>query len=158
MGLAQEQKSLYNAMVGSGGIRYAALPLAGVAVVDGAPGAWSQLFTAANAPAVDYWLCGFSFSIATGLILAEAEFEFDVGWGGADGAAIAATNIVLNGWPVNFSAVALALGPFAIPNQFLPYPVRIPGGQRMAARVLDSPVGGVAVAAFQVILATVVGN
>ena len=97
-------------------------------------------------------------SIATGLVIAECQFELDVGWGGADGAAVAAANIILTGHPMNFSAVAAALGPFAIPNQYLPYPVRIPGGSRMAARVLDSPVGGVAIAAFRVILATAIGG
>lgn len=156
--MVQDRKSTYLAMVDSGRIRYQSLPVDGVAVVDGAPGAWSQLFAAAAAPAVDYWLCGFSFSIATGLVIAEAEFLFDVGWGGNDGAAIAAANVILTNWPVNFSAVAAALGPFAIPNQFLPYPVKIPGGSRMAARIADSPVGGTDIAAFSGILATVVGS
>ena len=158
MTLKSEVDQLFLAQLQSGNIRYTTLPLAGVAVVDGAPGAWSQIFAAAGAPAVPYWLCGFSMSIATGLVVAEAQFELNVGFGGADGAAIAAATVVLTGWPMNFSAVALALGPFAIPNQILPYPVRIPGATRMAVQVLDSPVGGVAIAAFRVILATAVGS
>ena len=156
MAFSQEQKNLYNAQVNSGAIRYQTLPVNGVAIADDS--AWDQLFAAAGAPAVDYWLCGFAFNIATGLVLAEDQLLFDVGWGGADGAAVAAANVILTNWPMNFSAVAVALGPFAVPNQFLPYPVKIPGGSRMAARIADSPVGGVAITAFCVILATVVGN
>jgi hypothetical protein len=81
---------------------------------------------------------------------------FDVGWGGIDGAAVAATNVIVTNWPVSFSAVAAALGPFECEAQMLPFPVRIPGASRMAARIAASPIGGVAVTEFRVILATAV--
>jgi len=150
----QVTKSLYEAMVSSGRIRYTTLPVNGVGIAD--DGNWDQLFAAAGAPATDYWLCGFAFSIATGLVTAEHQLLIDVGWGGVDGAAIAAANVIVTNWPYNVSAVALALGPFGIPNQMLPYPVKIPGASRMAARIAASPVGGVAVLAFCAILATAV--
>ena len=156
MGLKSEVDSAFLALVQSGNIRYQALPVAGVAIADDA--AWDQLFAAAGAPAVPYWLCGFQFSIATGLVVAENTMLFDVGWGGIDGAAVAAANVILTNWPVAFSAVALALGPFEIAPKMLPYPVRIPGGSRMAARIAASPIGGQAVTDFRVILATVVGG
>jgi hypothetical protein len=144
----------WSALVNSGNIRYTALPVASVAIADDA--AWDQLFAAGGAPAVDYWLCGFVFSIATGLVVAENTMLFDVGWGGADGAAVAAANVVVTNWPVSFSAVAVALGPFECEAQMLPLPVRIPGASRMAARIAASPIGGVAVTEFRVILATAV--
>ena len=156
MALKSEVDQLFLAGVESGNIRYQALPAAGVAIADDA--AWDQLFAAADAPAVDYWLCGFQFSIASGLIVAENTMLFDVGWGGADGAAIAAANVILTNWPVAFSAVAAALGPFEIAPKMLPFPVRIPGGSRMAARIAASPIGGQAVTDFRVILVTAVGS
>lgn len=152
----QNAKSTFLALVDSGRIRYTTLPVNGVAIADDA--AWDQLFAAAAAPATDYWLCGFAHSVATNTLLAEDQLLIDVGWGGLDGAAVAAANVILTNWPVNFTAVALALGPNPIPNHLLPYPVKIPGGSRMAARIAASPVGGVAVTAFCVILATQVGR
>ena len=152
--MERHSKATFNALVGSGRIRYTTLPVNGVAIAD--DGNWDQLFAAGAAPATDYWLCGFAHSVATGLLLAEDQLLIDVGWGGLDGAAVAATNVILTNWPVNFTAVAVALGPTSIPNHLLPYPVKIPGGSRMAARIATSPVGGVAVTAFCVILATAV--
>jgi len=152
----QVTKSLYEAMISSGRIRYTTLPVNGVAIAD--DGNWDQLFAAAGGPATDYWLCGFAHSVATNTILAETQLLIDVGWGGVDGAAIAAANVILTNWPVNFTAVALALGPNPIPNHLMPYPVKIPGGSRMAARIATSPVGGIAVTGFCAILATAVGR
>ncbi len=146
-------RSLYNALVGSGDIRYQTLPVAIVAIADDA--AWDQLFAAAGAPAVDYWLCGFAYSYATG-IAADVCLLVDVGWGGADGAAIAAANVILTNSPVALSAGVAAVGPAACPPQMIPYPVKIPGGSRMAARIASSPTGTLPFAEFRVILATVV--
>lgn len=149
------------AMVNSGNIRYQALPVADIPLADDA--AWDQLYNAAGSPAADHWVCGFQFSIATGLIVAENEMLIDVGWGGADHATNAPTNIIIANWPVAFSAVAAALGPFMCQNQMLPYPVRVPVGQvspgsRMVARIAASPIGGQAFTAFRVILATAIGS
>lgn len=144
------------ALVESGNIRYQAFPAAGVAIADDA--AWDQLFAAGAGPVVPYWICGFHFSIATGLVVAEDTMQFDMGWGGVDGAAIAAANIVVANWPVAFSAVALALGPFCIPQVLLPYPVKVPAGARMAARIATSTTGGQAVTEFRALLAWAVGG
>lgn len=152
----QNAKSTFLALVESGRIRYQTLPVNGVAIAD--DGAWDQLFAAAGAPAVDYWLCGFAHNVATGLLLAEDQLLIDVGWGGLDGAAVAAANVIVTNWPINFTAVALALGPTSVPNQLLPYPVKIPAASRMAARIATSPVGGVAVTGFCAILATAIGT
>jgi len=146
------EKANYNAMVGSGNIRYTTLPVNGVPLPD--DGTWVELFVAGAGPVVDYWLCGFAFSIATGLVTAEAQYLISVGWGGNDGAAVAAANVIVTNWPMNFTAVALALGPVVIPTQVLPYPVKIPGGARMAASLAATPVGGTALLAFCGILAT----
>lgn len=154
MSVTQETKSLYQGLLNNGNIRYTGLPLNGVPLPDDST--WVQLFAAGGGPVVDYWLCGFSFSIATGLVTAEIQFVLEMGWGGADGAAIAAANVVVTGYPMNFSAVALALGPFAIPTQMLPVPVKIPAGSRMAASLQATPVGGSALLAFVAILATAV--
>ncbi len=144
------------AMVNSGNIRYQSLPAAEVPIADDA--AWDQLFAAAGAPAVPFWLCGFTYNFASGGVVAEVSQLVDLGWGGADGAAVAAANVILTDFPVCVSAVALALGPFGPFNQWLPFPVRIPAASRMAARIASSPVGGVAFTSFRVILATAVGS
>jgi len=143
------------AMVESGNIRYQGLPAAIVAIADDA--AWDQLFAAAGAPAVPFWLCGFSYGIATGLA-ADVSLLIDLGWGGADGAAIAAANVILTNYPVVLTAGVAAVGPSALPSEMLPYPVRIPAGSRMAARIASSPTGTVGFVEFRVILATAVGS
>ena len=147
------ERSLYNALVGSGSIRYQSLPVAVVTIADDA--AWDQLFAAAGAPAVDYWLCGFTYSYATG-IAADVCLLVDVGWGGADGAAIAAANVILTNYPVALSAGVAAVGPAACPPQTVPFPVKIPAGSRMAARIASSPTGTLPLTNFRVSLATVV--
>lgn len=155
MSLKSEVDQVFLAAVQSGNIRYRAWPTAGVGIAD--DNAWDNLFNAGDGPVVPYWLCGFSFGVATGLIVAEIGYEFSMGSGGTDGDGNAPANILITDWPVNFSAAAQALGPFAIPNQFLPYPIRIAAGLRMAARY-TTLVGAAAITRFRVILATVVGG
>lgn len=155
MAFSQEQKSTFLATVESGAIRYTTLPVALVPIADDA--AWDQLFAAAGAPAVDYWLCGFSYGYATG-IATDVSLLVDLGWGGLDGAAVAAANVILTNWPVVLTAGVAAVGPAGCPSEMLPYPVRIPGGSRMAARIASSPTGTLAFTEFRVILATVVGS
>lgn len=155
MGLKSEVDQNFLAAIESGNIRYQALPVALVPIADDA--AWDQLFAAAGAPAVDYWLCGFSYGYATG-IAADTCLLVDLGWGGADGVAVAAANVILTNWPVVLSAGVAAVGPAGCPSEMLPYPVRIPGGSRMAARIASSPSGTLAFTEFRVILATAVGS
>lgn len=147
---------LWLSLVNSGNIRYQSLPAAEVPIADDA--AWDQLFAAAGAPAVPYWLCGFTYNFATGGVTAEHTELVDIGWGGVDGAAVAAANVVITDYPICVSAVALALGPFGPFQVILPYPVRIPAASRMAARIASSPVGGVALTSLRVILATAIGS
>ena len=146
---------VWKAAVDSGNIRYQALPAAVVPIADDA--AWDELFAAAGAPAVPFWLCGFSFNWATGIV-AESSLLIDLGWGGADGAAIAATNVLLTNWPVTMTAGAAAVGPDTHAPHMLPFPIRIPAASRMAARIASSPTGTLAFTDFRVILATVVGS
>ena len=154
MSLKGEVDQNFLAAIESGNIRYQGLPVAIVAIADDA--AWDQLFAAAGAPAVDYWLCGFAYTIVN-TIAVDVSLLVDVGWGGADGAAIAAANVILTNWPVGFTADA-AVGKAAFANEMMPYPVRIPGGSRMAARIASSPTGTIAFVEFRVILATAVGS
>ena len=143
------------ALVNSGSIRYQGLPAAVVPIAD--DGAWDELFAAAGAPAVPFWLCGFSFNWATGVV-AENSLLIDLGFGGVDGAAIAAATVLLTNWPVTMTAGAAAVGPDTHPPQMLPFPIRIPAASRMAARIASSPTGTLAFTDFRVILATAVGS
>ena len=161
MGLKSEVDQVFLAAIMSGNIRYQALPAAAVPIANDA--AWDELYIGAASPAVPHWLCGFEFSIATNTVLAEVVMFIDLGYGGADGAAIAAANVLLTNWPIGLTAVAIALGPHMHQNQLLPFPIRIPvglgdPGSRMAARIASSDPAGVALTAFRVILATAVGT
>lgn len=159
MGVPQEVKSSYLALVQSGNIRYQCLPAAEVPC---AVGAWAQLFAAAASPAVPWWIVGFKVSCATGLV-AEQGWRVSIGYGGADGAAIAAGTIVVTAWPFTLQgAAAAAMG--ALEAVILPFPVRVPvdivdPGSRMAYSVVDNPVGGaVGLTSCRVIIATAVGT
>ncbi|MDP2730038.1 MAG: hypothetical protein Q8O55_06120 [Dehalococcoidales bacterium] len=146
---------MFLAAIESGSIRYQTLPVAIVPIADDA--AWDELFQAAGAPAVPFWLCGISFNWATG-IAAETSLLVDVGYGGVDGAAIAAATVVLTNWPVTLTAGAAAVGPDTHAPHMLPFPVKIPAASRMAARIASSPTGTLAFTDFRVILATLVGS
>jgi hypothetical protein len=157
MPLKSEVDQLFLAAVESGNIRYQSWPTAGKAIAD--DGAYDEIVAAGAGPgaAVPCWLCGFSFSIATGLITAEVGFEFTIGYGGAAGDGNAPTVVLITNWAVNFSAVALALGPFNIPRQTLPYPIKIPAGVAIEA-CYTTLVGASAITSFRVMLATAVGS
>lgn len=157
MPLITEVRGSFLSLVESGNIRYQCLPAAVVPIADDA--AWDELFAAAGAPSATLpcWLCGFAYSIATGLV-AEAVLLVDLGYGGVDGAAVAATTVLLTNWQVAISAGAAAVGPTSHPSERLPFPVRIPPAQRMAARIASSPTGTVAFTSFRAILATAVGT
>ena len=76
MSLKTEVDQVFLAAVASGNIRYQTLPLAAIPIADDA--AWDELYDAAGSPAVDHWLCGFEFSIATGIVLAETVMFIDL--------------------------------------------------------------------------------
>jgi hypothetical protein len=157
MPLKSEVDQLWAAMVNSGNIRYASWPVAGIAIAD--DGAWDEIVVAGAGPgaAVPCWLCGFSFGNATGLIVAEIGFEFRIGYGGAAGDGNAPAVELVTNWAVNFSAVALALGPFVIPAQILPRPILMPAGVAVEA-MYTTLVGASAITRFRVILATAIGG
>jgi len=157
--LKNEVDEVFKAAVESGLIRYEAFPAAEVPC---AVGAWAQLYAAAASPVVPHWLCGFQMSVATGLVV-EQSWRVSVGYGGADGAAIAANVVIVTNWPlVVIGAAAAAMG--GALGGWLPYPVRIPvdivdPGSRMAYSVVDNPVGAaVGATSFRVILAYAVGT
>jgi len=152
-------KATFLAEVDSGRIRYFGLPTAAVVVVDGAPGAYSQLFTAANAPAVPYWLCGFqAATFMTGAGTDTVCYQICLGYGGADGAAVAPAILVCTLWPLAVAAIANAVGFNYFHTHWLPYPVRIPAAMRMAVRIDDTVTGADNIDEFRVILATDVGR
>jgi len=159
MSLKGEVDQLFQSLVESGNIRYQALPAAEVPCV---VGAWAQLYAAAASPAVPHWLVGFQMGVATGIVL-ETSWRVSVGYGGADGAAIAAGTVVVTNWPlIVIGAAAASMG--GMLTGMLPYPVRIPvdivdPGSRMAYSVVDNPVGGANNStSFRVFLATAVGS
>lgn len=160
MTLKNEVDQLFMAAVESGNIRYIALPAGEIAC---AVGAWAQLFDAAASPAVPWWIVGFQVSYATGITV-EQSWRIDLGYGGADGAAIAADTVVVTDYPIvtiGAAAASMAGSPL---NIHLPYPVRVPvdqvdPGNRMAYSVVDNPVGGaVGMTSCRVIIATAVGS
>ena len=157
--LKTEVDQSFLALVESGNIRYQALPAGEVPC---AVAAWAQLFAAAASPAVPWWIVGFQWSFATGLVV-EQSWRVSVGYGGADGAAIAAGTVVITNWPLVVSgAAAASMG--APTTQILPYPVKVPvdivdPGSRAAYTVVDNPVGGaVGLTSFRLLIATGIGS
>lgn len=145
MSLPNQVKSSFQALVESGNIRYEWLPAADVPC---ATAAWAQLLAAAATPAVPWWICGLRVSCATGLVV-EQGWRVSLGYGGVDGAAIAATTIIAIGVPFTvIGAAAAAMG--ADLSHMFPFPVKIPvdivdPGSRVAYSVVNNPVGGAAV-------------
>ena len=157
MAIKSEVDQLWASLVESGLIRYTSWPAAGKAIAD--DGAWDEIVVAGAGPgaAVPAWLCGFSFSNATGLITAEVGFEFSIGYGGAAGDGNAPAVTLVTSWAVHFSAVALALGPFNIPAQVFPRPIKLPAGVAVEA-MYTTLTGASAITSFRVILATALGG
>ena len=158
MGLKALVSRNFLALVETGNIRYQALPAAEVPC---AVGVWAQLYAANASPAVPHWLVGFQMGVATGIVVQQS-WRVSVGYGGADGAAVAAGTVIVTNWPlIVIGAAAAAMG--GMLTGMLPYPVKIPvdivdPGSRMAYTVVDNPVGGaVAATSFRVILATAIG-
>ena len=161
MTLKNEVDQLWLAAVQSGNIRYVAFPAA-AAPVPCAVGAWAELYVAALSPAVPHWLVGFQIGFATGLVV-EQSWRIDLGYGGADGAAVAAETVLITDWPIHISAAAAGVVG-TVSNQILPYPILIPvdqvdPGSRMAYSVVDNPVGGaVGATSCRALLAYAIGS
>jgi hypothetical protein len=153
MSLASHIKTLFRATVNSGNIRYQAYPAAAVAIADDA--AWDQLWAAGAGPTVDFWICGFQPVMSN--CAADVTVLIDFGWGGADGVAVAAANVIGTNIPYAIQAQAVALGPTIMPIEWLPFPVKVPGGSRAAARIASSPTGTQALTEFRLICAIAVG-
>ncbi len=161
MSLSQKMRAIFNAKVDSGSIRYFGLPTAVLAVVTGNPGAYSQIFTAAAAPQVDYWLCGFQAAVqmsGDGAGTLNASHELCLGKGGTDGAAIAPATLLLTQYPIALAAMANAVDGTFYPVQWLPYPIKVEAATRLAVRIDNDPTNTEDIDEFRVILATVVGE
>lgn len=154
MSLSALIKANFRAAVNTSNIRYQAYPTAAVAIADDA--AWDQLWAAGAGPTVDFWICGFQAVMTN--CAADVTLLIDFGWGGADGAAVAAANVIGTNIPYAIQAQAVALGPTIMPIEWLPYPVKVPGGSRAAARIASSPTGTQALSEFRLICATAVGS
>ncbi len=160
MTVKNEVDQLFLTAVESGNIRYQALPAAEVPC---AVGAWAQLFAAAASPAVPWWIVGFQFGYATAIVV-EQSWRVSLGYGGADGAAIAAGTVVITNYPIiTIGAAAASMGGSPL-NIHLPWPVKVPvdivdPGSRVAYTVVDNPVGGaVGATSCRVIIATAIGS
>ena len=147
-------------LVETGNIRYQVLPAAEVPC---AVGAWAELFVAAASPAVPWWIVGFQISFATGITV-EQSWRISVGYGGADGAAIAAGTVVITNYPiVQIGAIGASMRGSPL-NIHLPFPVKVPvdivdPGSRCAYSVVDNPVGGaVGATSCRVIIGTAIGS
>lgn len=151
MKTASRIKESFLAKVDSGLIRYQGFPVAVVAV---APATDVELVVAGAGPLVDFWLCGFTCGIFGAV--AEHTQVLNIGYGGNAGAQPPAVTVVTT-FPITIAAEAAALGPGEAPTEMLPYPIRIPGGSRIAVSTV-SITGGVTIDEMHVILATAVGT
>ncbi|MFA5376666.1 MAG: hypothetical protein WC455_13040 [Dehalococcoidia bacterium] len=156
MGVPQEVKSTYKALVESGLIRYQTLP-AGAAPTalpsDAAAAAWAfmanyvQIAAAAVVPN-PCWLCG--ISIHTGVV---ETFSGDIVI--ATGAAGFEVDLAM------FHVVAgipTAVGVSVAGPLMLPYPIKIVGTPRIAANLRKSTAASAAGVSIKLILATAVGT
>jgi len=144
-------KETYLAEVDSGLIRYQGYPTTSVAV----PVATDvELFAAAAGPLTDFWLCGFKAAVYASV--AALTLTLTIGYGGVDGANPPAT-VVVTTFPIAKDGNAGTVGPMEVPTEMFPYPIRIPGGVRMA--VITAAITGTdTIDEFWVILATAVGS
>ena len=159
MGLKNEVDALYLAQLESGNIRYTVQPaaLAGIALVsNGVVAAWAWApyvqICAAAAVADPCWIVGFllhtgvvethygDLAIASGALAAEVDL------------AIAPFQLGLPGVTVNST-----YEPPAVPT-WLPYPIKVIGTPRLAARIRKSTAASAAGGVFKVILAQAVGT
>lgn len=164
MGLAQEVRQTYNALLNSGNVRYATQPAAGAAgatVTCGkqALGAWAQIVAAATITDPS-WLvgCAIGNPAAAGFVAAggiQNRIDINVG----TGAAAAEVAIAAFIWgTVDIEVTAVGHGAFALPAQYLPYPVRLAGAPRLAAQGATRDAAATRAVDVIAILATLVGT
>ncbi len=144
-------KETFLAKVESGNIRYQGYP---VGIVTCAAGASAELVVAGAGPLTDFWLCGFTVGIFAAA--AEVTLVLTIGYGGVAGANPPLVALITT-FPVTIAAEAIALGPSEAATEMLPYPIRVPGGVRMA--VTSAAITGTdGIDEMHLILATAVGS
>lgn len=144
-------KEVFLAEVDSGLIRYTSTPLAVQAV---AVATDVELLTGATAPAVPYWLCGWTCVVDN--IVANVTLTITLGYGGVAGANPPAV-VVVTTFPMTIGAVAGSVGPTEVPNVMLPYPIKMPEATRVAV-VTAAITGTDTIDEFRIIIATAVGT
>jgi len=156
MGVPQEVKATYKALVESGLIRYQTLPAAAAPtalVSDGAAAAWAwmanyvQIAAAAVIPN-PCWLVG--ATIHTGVVeTINGDIAIATGAGGAE-VDLAMFHFV--------SGIPTAVGVSVAGPIWLPYPIKIVGSPRVAANIRKSSAASNAGVSIKLILATAVGT
>ncbi len=153
MGIPQEVKATYKAIVESGNIRQVTYPVAaGVAAVsDGAAAAWAwsayvQIVAAAVIPN-PCWLVGVFLTLP----VVEAFYgDFAI----ATGAALAEVDQAI--FPFSEQLFAVVEGQNQA--QYLPFPIKIIGSPRLAVRLRKNTAASAAGCTCKVIVATAVGT
>ena len=155
MGVPQETKSTYKALVESGLIRYQTIPAAGVgiaAVSDGVVAAWAwspyvQIVAAAGIPN-PCWLVG--ATIHTGAVeTINGDLAIASGAGGAE-VDLAMFHFV--------AGIPTAVGVSVAGPIWLPFPIKIVGAPRLAVRIRKDTAASAAGVTLKLILATAVGT
>lgn len=160
MGLPQEARSTFQALVNSGNIRYVVYPAAaaGVSVVsNGAAAAWAWApyiqIVAVDTITDPCWLCGVTIHTA---VVETHNGDMAIAYGTAGSEldlAIFHYAAALPGATANLTAM-----PIVSKTIWLPYPVRVAGSPRLAARIRKSTAASAAGVTAKVIAATGVGT
>jgi len=155
MGLRQEVAQSFLSLVESGNIRYQTIPAAAVGtalVSDGAAAAWAwadyvQICAAAAIPD-PCWLCG--ITIHTGVVETHyGDIAIASGAGGAE------VDLAMFSY---VAGIPSAVGVSVATPSWLPYPIRIAGSPRLAARIRKDTAASAAGVTLKVILGTAVGT
>jgi hypothetical protein len=159
MALPQEVRSSYQALVNSGNIRYVVYPVgAPTAVVsDGSAAAWAWAayvqIVAAGVIADPCWLCGAIIHTA-----AVETHNGDIAI--ASGAAGSETDLAIFGYAAALAGATANTAAMPILSKLirLPFPIRIAGSPRLAARLRKSTAASAAGVSMKVLAATAVGT
>jgi len=152
-------RSLYNAKINSGNIRYQTYPAAaaGVAMVsDNSAAAWAWAayvqIVAASTISDPCWLVGYLFHTCA----VETHYG-DLAI--ASGAAGSETDLIITPYRLLLAGTTANLAgmPGELPTYF-PYPVKVSGAPRLAGRIRKSTAASSAGGTLKVITATVVGS
>lgn len=156
MGVPQEVKATYMALVESGLVRYQTLPAAAAPtalVSDGAAAAWAWMANYVQIAAADVipnpcWLVG--ATIHTGVV---ETINGDIAI--ATGAAGFEVNLAMFHF---VSGIPTAVGVSVAGPIWLPYPIKIVGSPRVAANIRKDTAASAAGVSIKLILATAVGT